>query len=503
MKKQIVVIGGGTAGWMTALYMNKQYGDTADVKIIESEEIGILGAGEGSVPLMVDFLQNLNIDIYDFLLETKATHKFGIIFENWNGDGTEYMHEFHASYLKKEKNNPNIEDLECEYIGYLLKNGMNPNEYGYGKRMLMNQKSPILVDGTVPSGYSFHFDANLTAKYFRRIAEMRGIKHIEGKAKRFMQKDNGNIYAVVMQNGMTIKSDFVFDCTGFNQMIIGKLYNTKWKSYKDKLTVNSASAFFLPQNDTHLKPYTRAIAMKYGWMWQVPLQHRWGCGYIFDDKYINEEDAKKEIEEVMGHDVKIVRNFKFNSGRYEKVWVNNCIAIGLSTGFNEPLEATALLASMVQLSEIDKYIIDRSDIKDIETYNQKIASYSDDIVDFLQFHYLTKRTDTPFWTEYWKSNMSESLKHILETYYNNNKIDLIYNPNLCFNRKNFIECGRGQGIFTDEFFIKEYEKFEDKELINEIHNYNEKKLQELMGKSISYKNFLTMIKIAYNRVKLN
>ena len=503
MKKQIVVLGGGTAGWMTALYINKQYGNTADVKLIESEEIGILGAGEGSVPLMVNFLQDLDLDVYEFLLETNATHKFGIIFENWNGDGKEYMHEFHSSYLKKDKNNPEIEDLECEYIGYLLKNGLNPDEYGYGKRMLMHKKSPILLDGTVPSGYSFHFDANLTAKYFRRIAEKRGIKHIEGKAKRFMQKDSGDIYAVVMENGMTIKSDFLFDCTGFRQMVIGKLYNTEWKSYKDKLTVNSASAYFLPQTDTDIKPYTRAIAMKYGWMWQVPLQHRWGCGYIFDDKYINEEGAKKEIEEVLGHDVKIVRNFKFNSGRYKNVWVNNCIAVGLSSGFNEPLEATALLVSMVQLSELTKDIIDGRKDVDVQDYNYKMATYNDDIVDFLQFHYLTKRTDTPFWTNYWESNMSEPLKHILETYHSKNKLELIHNPNLCFNRKNFIECGKGQGIFTDEFFINQYDTFENKQLIHKIHTYNELKLKELLSKSINYKNFLTMIKIAYNKVKLN
>jgi tryptophan halogenase len=500
MKKQIVVIGGGTAGWLTALYINKQYGDTADVKLIESEEIGILGAGEGSVPLMVNFLQDLNIDVYEFLLETKATHKLGIIFENWNGDNQNYMHEFHTSYLKQ---NDEYAGYETQYIGYLLKNGLNPNDFGIGKSMLLNQKSPILVDGNVPSGYSFHFDANLTAKYFRKVAESRGVKRIEGKAKRFMQKDNGDVSAVILQSGMTIKSDFLFDCSGFKQMVIGKLYNTEWKTYKDKLTVNSATAFFLPQSTTELKPYTRAIAMKYGWMWQVPLQHRWGCGYIFDDKYINEEEAKQEVEEMLGHDVKIVRNFKFNCGRYEKVWINNCIAIGLSSGFNEPLEATALLVSMVQLSELDKDIIDRSSDKDIEIYNNKISSYNDDIVDFLQFHYLTTRKDTPFWTSYWESNMSESLKHVLESYKSKNVIDLVYNPNLCFNRRNFIECGRGQGVFTDEFFINQYEDFGDKELIERIHQYNSTKIKELMGKSITYKNFLTMIKIAYDRVKIN
>jgi tryptophan halogenase len=500
MKKQIVVIGGGTAGWLTALYINKQYGNTADVKLIESEEIGILGAGEGSVPLMVTFLQDLKIDIYEFVLETNATHKLGIIFENWNGDGTEYMHEFHTSYLKE---NDNYAGYETQYLGYLLKNNLSSINYGLGKNMLINQKSPILLDGNVPSGYSFHFDANLTAKYFRKVAESRGVKRIEGKAKRFMQKDNGDVSAIILQSGMTIKSDFLFDCSGFKQMVIGKLYNTEWKSYKDKLTVNSATAFFLPQSTTELKPYTRAIAMKYGWMWQVPLQHRWGCGYIFDDKYINEEEAKKEVEEMLGHEVKIMRNFKFDCGRFEKIWVNNCIAVGLSTGFNEPLEATALLVSMVQLSELDKDMIDNRNQEVVDEYNYKMASYNDDIVDFLQFHYLTQRTDTPFWTNYWQSDMSESLKHILETYHSENKIDLVYNPNLCFTRRNFIECGRGQGIFTDEFFINEYEKFEDKGLIDRIHRYNSRKITELMGKTINYKNFLTMIKIAYNRVKLN
>jgi hypothetical protein len=158
---------------------------------------------------------------------------------------------------------------------------------------------------------------------------------------------------------------------------------------------------------------------------------------------------------------------------------------------------------MVQLSELDKDMIDNRNQEVANEYNYKMASYNDDIVDFLQFHYLTQRTDTPFWTNYWQSDMSESLKHILETYHTDKKIDLVYNPNLCFTRRNFIECGRGQGIFTDEFFINEYEKFEDKGLIDRIHQYNSRKIKEMMGKTINYKNFLTMIKIAYNRVKLN
>ena len=348
--KKIVIIGGGTAGWLTALVVNKFWKDT-DITLIESSKIGILGAGEGSTPNFSDILRSLNINQNDFFIKTGSTVKEGILFKNWAEEGSVAFHGFGSP---------------------------DPNPF--------SQKKP------------FHFDASLVAKYFKGIAIDRGVKWIDGEVIN-INNTNETILNLELQDGTTIDLDFVFDCSGFYKIIIDKVHKEKWISYSDYLIMNKAFGFFLPQinkytiNDTQ---FTQLTSMKHGWMWQVPLQHRWGCGYVFNDNYISVEDAKKEVEETLGHEIKIQKVFNFNPGRYERSWIGNSISIGLSYSFLEPLEATSLMSIIMQLKKLMD--IDFNDAFKNE-YNITCSEVLEQNMLFTRYHYLCERNDTQFWKD--------------------------------------------------------------------------------------------------------
>ena len=493
MKKQIVIVGGGAAGWMTSLYIQQMYKDTADITLIESEEIGILGAGEGSIPGLIDFLTTLNINTFDFFIKTNATHKIGISFENWNGDGKKYMHDFFGTDIEL---NPTAKQ---EYLGYLLKNNLSLDEYVLSKSFAYSNKSPILLDGTDFSTHSFHFDAHLMAAYFRAVAESRGVKRIEGITKDFKLDKYNNVSEVYMSDGKIINCDFIFDCTGFARLIIGGVYGGKWISYKDKLTVNSAIPFFLPQSIDHIKPYTKAIAMKYGWMWQIPLQNRWGCGYVFDDNYIDSEQAKAEVEYGLGHTIDVNRTIKFEAGRFASPWINNCVAIGNSSTFIEPLEATAIGMAIISLTQIKKFYIDYRDYSTIANYNLFLGETNDDITDFLQFHYITKRNDTPFWDYYRnENNYSNRLKKYIKSLKKDLSLEKSKTLMSIFTEEGWKVVGLGLGILDKDLFIKKTEQLNQQNYY-EYHNQLVDLLKLAKEKSISELDFINKLKKEYGK----
>jgi tryptophan halogenase len=492
MKKRIVIVGGGASGWLSALYVNDLYKDEADITLIESKDIGILGAGEGSVPVFTDFLDKLNIDLTEFLIEVNGTHKLGISFENWNGDGKKYMHDFFSG--ENIVNNVPRED----YIGYLLKNKFDINQYSISKKMAYDNKSPLGnkkdMDSKIPFvTYSFHFDAHLMASYLRKIAEQRGVKRIEALVTGFTQSQFGDINSIELENGESVYSDFVFDCSGFKRLIVGKLYNTPWISYKNKLTVNSALTFQLPQTKT-INPYTKAIAMKYGWMWQIPLQTRWGCGYIYDNKYINESQAKSEVEDLLGYEIKVNKLIEFDAGRYNSTWINNCIAIGLSAGFTEPLEATHILITQLSLQLISKFDIDYKNYSKIGNYNLVIADINDLVVDFLQYHYITKRTDSGFWNDCRNNaRFSNRLKKVIETIQSNVEMDS-QTANSIFGLQNWIMVGNGVGIISDDVLIEKYNKNKLKDDVDSYYQSHISKIENSYVNIVYEDEYLNYIK---------
>jgi len=504
----LIIVGGGTAGWLTALYLNRIAPDY-NIILIESEEISILGAGEGSVPVFPYFLYNLGISEEEIIKETNATFKSGISFENWKGIGDKYMHGFAVE-------EPMLDFDKIVKSGSVLNVGLSSNATHYTITNLIandkkldnslithllsyGNKSPYLSEGKEFKkviNYSYHFDAKLMALFLRKKAEQRSVKRIEGKVEEIISNEDGSIKGIKVNNQI-YDSDFVFDCTGFNRLIIGKHFNTEWVSYKDQLKINTAIPFFLPQETDHIKPYTQAIAMKYGWMWKIPLQDRYGCGYNFDSNYTSVDEAKKEVEEYLNQEIKINKVIEFEAGRYKNVWVKNCIALGLSAGFTEPIEATSIWTVMTQLYNLTKLNISNTTHHFKDEYNDYIGGFNDSILNFLYYHYLTERNDTDFWKDYQSTTITpKSLdkklkiwKHRTPNIFDQDKI--VTFPNI-----SYIEVGLGtnDNLIPLEVFKKEnqiYKLDEDFQSWMNTYNYN---IKQAMNTSIDNKVIIELIK---------
>jgi tryptophan halogenase len=362
--KSIVVVGGGTAGWITAIFAKKHFSDS--VTIISPSSIDILGAGEGSTPNMPITFSSFGIDIKDFLTTTDATIKTGIEFINWNKnvDGS-FNHLF-----------------------------------------------------TAENAYGFHFNARKTADYLESFGKNIGIQIKDEVIKKFIEDSEGNIIKIITESGLEIDSDFIFDCSGFSRLLIDKHFKSEWKSYSEHLICNKAFGFFLPQNEElnmDSKTKTKSISMSSGWMWQIPLQNRWGCGYVFNDDFISVELAKKEVEDYIGKEITIQKLFDFNPGVHKETWKKNCVAMGLSSGFIEPLEATSIMTLIISLNKLKSYNLFQSNNENTNDYNKYVTNISEQIVSFLVNHYKCGRVDTPFWRHINILKSPDSLQKIKNT----------------------------------------------------------------------------------------
>lgn len=399
--KKIVIIGGGTAGWLTALAVNK-FWKNINLTVIESSKIGILGAGEGSTPNFGLMLNLLDIDEKEFFNKTNSTIKKGLNFKNWTLDKREPKHIFFNS-----------------------------------------------TNNITPQKNAYHFDGRLVGQYFKEISIERGVNHIDNEVID-VEKINDKIHTILLNNNEKIENvDFIFDCSGFAKIIIEKTHNEKWISYKDYLSLNKAIGYFLPQNTKFKitdKTYTELVSMNCGWMWQIPLQHRWGCGYVFDNSFTTIEDAKREIEEYVGTEIKIQKIFEFNPGRFERSWIGNSVSIGLSYGFLEPLEATSLMSTIMQLKKLIDINFDE-DGRD--EYNGFCGEVMEQNMFFIRYHYLCERFDTPFWRKSYSMPIPKKLKNIL-------------------NEDNHMFLDNDHQIITK----LELEKFTTQNIIFGVHNYS-------------------------------
>jgi len=489
---KVAIVGGGAAGWLTALYINK-ISPGSDITLIESETIGILGAGEGSTPILTNFLEFLEINQKEFIKETNATHKLGIMFENWNGDNKEYFHSFSSIHQKFNYIYDDDGEIGNAYVGHLYQYNLPFSLGEVTEQMARKNKSPFVkntIDGTNQiANYSYHFDAHLVAKYLRKVAELRGIKRIEGIVESFTQDSEGNVTEVILENNK-VGCDFVFDCSGFKRLLIGKLFQSPWKSYTNYLKINTALAFQIPQFEDKIEPYTKAICMKNGWMWQIPLQNRIGCGYVFDNSYITEEEAKLEIEELLGHPVTIVNNIKFNAGAYNKVWIKNCIAIGLSSAFTEPIEATSIMNTINSLWGLNKIHFDTYNQNFIDQYNGYINKMNDDVLDFLYFHYLTKRNDSKFWQEYQNTTTIPATLNKMLMKWKEQTLSVAEFQRHPFGLHSWLQVGFGLDYFNREVFTREYKKINPIRLSQHL-NYLKHWSNILVNDTYDEKQYLT------------
>jgi tryptophan halogenase len=400
--KNVTVLGAGTAGMLSALWAQKFLVDS-NVTVIENSKKGIIGVGEATIPSFPGFLRMIDIDPLHMLKSVKGTIKNGISFENWNGDGDRFLHDFsYSGDLGEVISNANILPIfthDCGvpyYQKQLINKGIKFKDYFYSPRISYENK----VDLNNVT-YAFHFNTNNVSKYLKEVAESRGIKFVDGNFEGVSQDENGYINQIFLEEE-TVDTDFVFDCSGMARLILGGVYNEKWVSYKEYLPMKCAIPFFL-ENEYDIKPYTSAIAMKNGWMWNTPLQDRIGAGYVFDSDYITPEEAQQEVEEFLGKKIAVNKTIHFDAGRYENIWVKNCIGLGLSSNFIEPLESTSIAMTTDTLSYLLNYVNNmnsKEQTSNIKSFNKRMSDEYEAVKEFIYMHYLTKRQDSKFWKEF-------------------------------------------------------------------------------------------------------
>lgn len=395
---KIAIVGGGTAGWLAALMIKKVQQESHDVVVIESEKIGIIGAGEGSTGYLTDIIQGNTWDYgcneADFFRETNATVKLGILHRDWKQLDHEYIAPLDGAAVSTTGTDyllmhALLNDHPMHAVsddGYYIEKNWSSFFWENGK-----------IDNT--KSHAYHFDGHLVGKYFKKVCGD-SVKTIDAQVVDVALSQNGYIESVKLDDGQIVEADFFIDASGFAKLFSKKL-DVPWISYSDFLPVDTAIPFILPPEE-EIAPVTTAWAQKYGWMWMIPIQNRRGCGYVYDGSFISEDEAKKEIEQQLGHEIDPIKVIKFDTGRQAELWKKNCLFIGLSAAFAEPLEATSIHSTIMQLNSfVFHYLKDTRDetcnTGCVNRYNRKMGSMYDDFKDFLSVHYAGKRTDSEFW----------------------------------------------------------------------------------------------------------
>jgi tryptophan halogenase len=387
----IVIAGGGTAGWLAAYIISKTQPNKHNITVVASSKIGIIGAGENATGLFKDILSGVffefKVDMADFMEKTEATYKNGILNVNWGKDGSSYFTPLGCCPSWK-----GVDDYIFKYaLSYDKENIHMYSESGYlyGK----NRWEEDLQ--------SFHFNSFKAGEFLKNICLKDGVTVLDSIIKEVILDTNGNIESLRVEDDTLVSGDLFIDATGFSRILMNKL-NVGWKSYKEYLPVDRAIPFFLSDPELMSRRYTTATALSSGWMWNVPLQTRVGAGYTYDSNFLSEDEAINEVEVYLGYKVNPIKVIKFDAGRTNQTWVKNCIATGLSQSFVEPLEATSIHTTIMQLlTFVNDCLLDTKDntITDVKRnrFNHMCSIMNDNTLDFISLHYQGGRTDSPFW----------------------------------------------------------------------------------------------------------
>lgn len=398
--EKIVIVGGGSAGWMTAAALANDLGQTCDITLIESEAIGTVGVGEATIPPIRFFNQRLGIDEATFVRETNGSFKLGIEFINWSRQGHAYFHPF-GQYGAEFDQVPFYQHWMREH----LQGDPTPiDDYSMAWAASVAGKfSPPSNDRrNVMSrfDYAYHFDATLYAAYLRKYAEARGVTRHEGKVvKADLDAESGHISSVTLEDGRAFEADLFVDCSGFFGLLIEQTLETGYEDWSHWLPCNRAVAAPCEKTGPIL-PYTKSTAKLAGWQWRIPLQHRTGNGYVYCDAHLSAEEAETELlSSLDGAPTADPKHLRFVTGRRKKFWSKNCVAIGLSAGFMEPLESTSLHLIQYGIMRLLALFPDRGMSPLLaDEYNALTVAEYERIRDFLILHYTaTQRDDSEFW----------------------------------------------------------------------------------------------------------
>lgn len=446
--KKIVILGGGTAGWMTAAALSHVLKRQYHITLVESDQIATIGVGEATIPMLRAFNDILELDENEFMKATQATFKLGIEFVNWGAIGDRYIHgfgrigqdtstvEFHQYWLKQylagkagEIDEYSINNAACLENKCMRKNFDVPN-------------SPLQDIGT-----AFHFDAGLYAAFLRKFSEQRGVNRIEGKVVNVnLSPENGFISSIQLEGDRVIDGDLFVDCSGFRSLLLGDALKTEFESWAHWLPCDRAVA--VPcKSAPVLLPYTRSTAHSAGWQWRIPLQHRIGNGHVFSSNFMSEEDATSILlSHLDGEPLADPRTVKFSTGKRKQSWNKNCVAIGLSAGFLEPLESTSIHLIQMGITNLIRYFPTAAfEQSGIDQYNLTMDTLYDSIRDFIILHYkATERTDSDFWNYCREMSVPDSLIHKMNLFRENGHVYRTADD--LFNVFSWIEVMHGQRV---------------------------------------------------------
>ncbi|OUS67767.1 tryptophan halogenase [Pseudoalteromonas sp. A601] len=447
--KNVVIAGGGTAGWMAGAALCKLLGKNITVTLIESDEIATVGVGEATIPPIRTFHKLLGINEQAFMKATQASFKLGISFENWGQKETDYIHsfgmtgkecwagEFHHFWLHSLSLG-----LESEFGQYCYE--LQAAKQG---KFAFNQQNPI--------NYAFHMDATRYALFLRDFSEGLGVKRLEGKITSVNKSPhNGYIESVSLEGDSTITGDFFIDCTGFKGLLIEQALHTGYEDWSHLLPCDSAIAVQTKAISNDILPYTRAIAHDAGWQWQIPLQQRVGNGLVYCSRYLADADAKQLLlNNIQGETLTEPKVIKFKTGRRRKGWNKNCLALGLASGFVEPLESTSIhliMSGIIRFMRLFPFngITEQA----INEYNKQLKSEIENIRDFIVLHYkVTDRTDSEFWQHCQSMEVPDTLAHKISLFKQTGRVFL--DDGDIFRVDSWVQVMLGQGIMPKQHHL--------------------------------------------------
>lgn len=417
--RRVVVVGGGTAGWFAALEMRRTFPEDVEVVLVESEQLGIIGAGEGSIPNMVSALARYGIDAPEFVKETQATYKLGVAFEGWR-TGTPNDTYFH--YFSTQRGSHSLLDWQFEG-GFpasvaLLAAGDRLDHFPWAHCLVERRASQTQIREHIHQWsrepYAYHFDARRLAAYLSKKAQERGVRRVEALVLGSRRDSNGNIEAILTAAG-GIDGDFFVDASGFRRILIQGALHINWQSFRRYLVLDAAIPFFRPLPTGNPPLVTRSTAMNHGWQWTIPTLGRLGCGYVYSSAHADETQILDELAQMYGAPVEPLNRLRFEPGRVEDCLSHNVFAIGLAAGFVEPLEATSIAHTLYQLRFIGSLLDETQRLltgKVCERLNLEVAGAWDGIVDFLVMHYDTSLKRSQFWRDLQFVEQPESFREL-------------------------------------------------------------------------------------------
>ncbi len=443
---KVVIAGGGTAGWMAAASLSRLLGKTLDITLVESDVIGTVGVGEATIPTLLTLHELLKVNEQEFISAVQGTFKLGISFESWRDLDEDYIHSF--GWTGKD----------CWAAGFqhFWLKGMQlgiSEEFGeYCNEWVAAKQNRFAVLPNQGLNYAYHIDASLYAKFLRKMAEEHGCVRQEGKIEEVEQDpESGFVTALKLDSGKRIEGDLFLDCTGFRGLLIGQTLGVGYQDWTNYLPCDSAVAVQTESVAPPI-PYTRAIARQAGWQWRIPLQHRVGNGLVFSSKYWSDDDATEFLlNNIEGKALTEPRVIKFTTGQRPNHWHKNVVAVGLSSGFIEPMESTSIhliQRSIIRLMQMFPYNGIRQ--PDLDEYNEQMSTEFSHIRDFIVLHYhVTRRNDTDFWNHCRTMEIPDSLSHRIELFKQTGRV--FRAPNELFGENSWIQVMLGQGLMPEQY----------------------------------------------------